>query len=52
MEKITIPREEYEKLKRMAEFRLKELNEIDIDLFQQFMRSLEDIKAGRIRRVR
>ncbi len=41
---VTISREEYEKLKRMAN--------IDIDLLQQFMQSLRDIKEGRIRKVK
>ncbi|MBI2043781.1 hypothetical protein HYT24_00250 [Candidatus Pacearchaeota archaeon] len=51
MEKITIPKEEYEKMKRqIAKF--KELEEIiDFNLLRQFKESLEDIKAGRIRRV-
>ncbi len=41
---ITIPKTEYEKLKRQAD--------IDIDLLKQFLESLRDIKTGRIRRVK
>ena len=44
METITIPKEEYEQLKKKAN--------IDEDLFNQLVESLEDIKAGRVRRVR
>lgn len=43
-ETVTIPREEYEKLKRQAE--------IDIDLLEQFLESFKDIKEGRFRRVK
>ena len=50
MEKVTIPREEYEKLK-MAYLKLKELEGIDFDLVRQIKGSLEDLKAGRVRRV-
>ncbi len=42
-EMITIPKQEYEKLKK--------LENIDWDLVIQFKESLEDVKAGRIRRV-
>ena len=42
-ETVTIPREEYESLKRKAE--------VDEDLLRQLVNSLEDVKAGRIRRV-
>lgn len=42
-ETVTIPREEYEFLKKKAE--------VDEDLLNQFVKSLEDIKNGRIRRV-
>ena len=41
-ETITISREEYMKLKK--------LEEVDHDLIGQLVRSLEDIKAGRIKR--
>ena len=51
MEKITISTEEYQKLK-MAYLRLKELEGIDFDLVRQIKGSLEDLKAGRVRRVR
>ena len=50
MEKVTIPKEEYEKLK-MAYFKLKELEGIDFDLVRQFSESLKAVKEGRIRRV-
>jgi len=40
---ITIPKQEYEELIK--------LRNIDFDLIAQFKRSLEDVKAGRIRRV-
>ena len=44
METVTISKEEYEKLKEQAN--------IDLDLLRQLMESFEDIKAGRIRRVK
>jgi len=44
METVTIPKKEYESLKKQAK--------IDMELLQQFMSSLADIKSGRIRRVR
>ncbi len=44
METITIPKKEYEQLKKKAN--------IDEELFNQLVESLEDIKAGRVRRVR
>ncbi|MBS3133024.1 hypothetical protein J4470_02760 [Candidatus Woesearchaeota archaeon] len=40
---VTIPREEYERLKR--------LEKVDYDLIHQLVESLEDAKGGRIRRV-
>ena len=40
---VTIPKEEYLKLKKVVE--------IDQDLLNQLVSSLEDIKAGRIKRV-
>ena len=43
METVTIPKKEYKKLKK--------LEEVDQDLLNQFVSSLEDIKAGRIKRV-
>jgi len=50
MEMIKIPKDEYEKM--LKEIRLlRELKEIDWDLVKQFKEGLEDIKAGRIRRV-
>jgi len=42
-ETVTIPKEEYEFLKKKAA--------VDEELLNQFVRSLEDIKHGRIRRV-
>ncbi len=50
MEMIKIPREEYEKI--LTELKsLRELKEVDWDLVRQFRDSLEDVKAGRIKRV-
>mgnify|MGYP001220977062 CR=1 FL=1 len=40
METVTIPKTEYEDLKKKAE--------LDEELLQSFVRGLEDIKAGRI----
>ena len=40
---ITIPRSEYE--------RLKKLEKLDYDLIRQFATSLEDLKQGRFKRV-
>ena len=50
MEKVTISVEEYNGLK-MAYNKLKELEGIDFDLVRQVKGSLEDLKAGRVRRV-
>ena len=47
---INIPKTEYEKMKMQIE-KLKELEKIDFDLVRQFKESLEDVKAGRIRKV-
>jgi len=47
---ISISRDEYEKLK-MQLAKLRELETLDFDLLRQFKASLEDVKAGRIRRV-
>ena len=47
---INIPKREYEKMK-MQIVKLSELEKIDFDLVRQFKESLEDVKAGRIRRV-
>ena len=44
METITIPREEYK--------RLKKLEDIDWELVESFKNSLEDLNAGRVKRVR
>lgn len=43
-ERISISREEYEKLKMQAN--------IDVDLLKQLVDSFRDIKSGRIRRVK
>ena len=50
MEKVCLPREEYEKMKERLK-KLEELEKIDFDLIRQFKSSLDDVKAGRIRRV-
>ncbi len=47
---VIIPKSEYEKLLQQAK-RLKQLEQLDYDLLRQFKESLEDVKAGRIRRV-
>ncbi len=44
MEMIKIPKDEYEELKMQAN--------IDVELLQQLVRSLKDIKEGRIIRTR
>ena len=44
METITIPKQEYERLKMQAN--------IDVDLLKQLVRSLKDIKEGRVIRVK
>ncbi len=48
---ISIPRDEYEKMKVQLAM-LRELEKIDFDLLRQFKASLEDVKAGRIMRVK
>ena len=50
MEMISMPRTKYEEMKHQIA-RLRELEKIDFDLIRQFKDSLEDVKAGRIRRV-
>lgn len=47
METITIPKKEYERLKKIE----MKCSEIDLKFVEQISRSLEDVKAGRIRRV-
>ncbi len=42
-ETVTIPKEEYQRLKR--------LERVDTDIIEQLFKSLEDVKAGRIKRV-
>ena len=44
METVTIPKEEYERLKLQAD--------IDIELLEQLMDSFKDVNAGRVRRVK
>jgi len=44
MEMIKIPKDEYERLKMQAN--------VDIELLQQLVRSLKDIKQGRVIRTR
>ena len=44
MQTVTIPKEEYE--------RLKKLEKVDWELVESFKRSLEDVKEGRVRRVK
>ncbi len=44
METVTIPKEEYDYLKK--------LEKVDWELVQSFKNSLEDLKAGRVKRVR
>ena len=41
---VSIPKDEYERLKMQAN--------IDVDLLKQLVRSLKDIKEGRVIRVR
>lgn len=50
MEKVTISVDEYNKLK-LAYSKLKQLEELDLDLVRQITGSLEDLKFGRVRRV-
>ena len=44
MEMISIPKDEYESLKMQAN--------IDLDLLKQLVRSVKDIKEGRVIRVK
>ncbi|MDO8627161.1 MAG: hypothetical protein Q7K42_01725 [Candidatus Diapherotrites archaeon] len=44
LEMVTIPKHEYEKLKNQAE--------IDLELLHELFSNLQDIKAGRVIRVR
>ena len=43
METVTIPKEDYEKLKK--------LEELDFDLIRQFASSLEDLKHGKFKKL-
>ena len=44
METVTIPKEEYELLKKESK--------LDLNLLKQFVESFRDIKEGKIRRVK
>lgn len=44
METVTIPKQEYEKLKMQAN--------LDMELLKQLIESFKDIKQGRFRRVK
>ncbi len=44
METVTIPKQEYELLKRQAT--------IDLDILHQLVSSFKDIKEGKVRRVK
>ncbi|MEW5897539.1 MAG: hypothetical protein AB1668_07635 [Nanoarchaeota archaeon] len=44
METVTIPKEEYDLLKRQAK--------VDLSVLQQLMNSFQDIKTGKVRRVK
>ena len=44
METVTIPKQEYVKLKKQAH--------IDMDILRQLISSFKDIKEGRVRRVK
>ena len=50
MEMVKISKQEYEQMLRELKI-LREVKDIDWDLVKQFKESLEDVKAGRIRRV-
>ena len=44
METVTIPRKEYDNLKKQAK--------LDMDILRQLISSFKDIKEGRVRRVK
>ena len=50
MENVTISKDEYERMKMQIK-KLEELEKVDFELVRQFKESLEDVKAGKIRRV-
>ncbi|MEK6926195.1 MAG: hypothetical protein AABW50_02865 [Nanoarchaeota archaeon] len=50
METVKISKSRYEQMLSELQ-RLKELEKIDFDLVRQFKNSLEDVKAGRIRKA-
>ena len=43
-ETVTIPKEEYEKLKKQSQ--------LDMDIMHQLISSFKDIKEGKVRRVK
>ncbi|MBI3037100.1 hypothetical protein HYY73_05130 [Candidatus Woesearchaeota archaeon] len=43
-ETVTIPKEEYQKLKRQSQ--------LDMDILHQLMSSFKDMKEGKVRRVK
>jgi len=45
MEMIKVPKDEFEKIRIIK-------SKIDLDLLEQFVSSIKDIKEGKIRRVR
>ena len=47
MEEVTIPKNEYERLRMQAK-----MANIDAGLLMQLVQSIKDIQAGRIRRVK
>lgn len=51
METITIPKEQFEKMKAELERLRKEKEEIDFDIERQVKEGLEDLKKGRIIRL-
>lgn len=50
MKIVKIPKDEYERMLRELKL-FREMKEADWDLVRQFKDSLEDVKAGRIRRA-
>jgi len=45
-----MPKSEFERMKAELK-RLKELEQVDFELVRQFKEGLEDLKAGRVKRV-
>ncbi|MBI3623735.1 hypothetical protein HY212_06690 [Candidatus Pacearchaeota archaeon] len=50
MEIVTMPKSKFERMKAELK-RLKELEQVDFELVRQFKEGLEDLKAGRVKRV-